>query len=49
LAHILVKLRFYVLLDTKQVISETFFPVDLGIALKKLHLTTKANNTRTKV
>jgi len=42
----LIELRFYVPLDIKWVISETFFPSrSLGIVLKKLNLTQQNQTT----
>jgi len=45
-----IELRFYVALDTKQVISETFFawPISWLITEQTKRNTTKANNRGTK-
>jgi len=38
--------RFYVPLDTRQVVSETFFPVSSWLVLKKLNLTQQHNKSK---
>jgi len=45
----LTELRFYVPLDTKKVISETFFPANLlALVLNKLHLAQQKQTTEGK-